>query len=643
MIKNRYKIHGQLGKGGMGTVYQATDTAVERQVAVKINLNPSPHARRQFEREARLLASLRHTNLPLVTDHFNEEESQYLVMDYVPGNDLSTRVKKEGAQPLDSVMEWAAQLGSALAYLHAQSPPVIHRDIKPANIKITPAGKAVLVDFGIAKASDQTVTTTGARGYTPGYAPPEQYGSASTGPYSDQYAFAATLYALLCGKAPVESIERMLDRETLIPANQVNPKIPTHVNSALDRALSVLPEDRYASIDEFSQSLASPAYKATQPKQALIPTKKIAPEKITKRKIPYFWIGILVLGIIALIVGLNTIFTSNDVTPTKITNNNTLPPPSAISVATATLVAVIPINTVTPSATPVPSPSPAPTAIGKGGLIAFTSNRGDGTIFQIYTMNPDGSNVTQLTFNLTHKSQPTWSPNGNKILFVADGGENFAVKMDQDIWVMDADGANQENLTFYEDDDTDPVWLPDGSKIAFASVRNTGLRQIYYMNSDGSELEFITRGYAVEYEPAWSPDGIWLAFSLSINDAPPTIGLRTGLGLDPRKYDVNSRVGFAKEPAWSPDGEFLVYTALDGGTEEIYIAVFDSKGAELSQLTSSVANRHPDFAPDGQWIVFTSNRDANNEIYVMNVAGSIEINLTNNSATDREPDWQPIP
>jgi serine/threonine-protein kinase len=102
-------------------------------------------------------------------------------MDYVPGEDLGSLIKREGAQSLKTVLNWASQLGNALTYLHQQTPPVIHRDIKPANIKLTPSGNVMLVDFGIAKAVESSQeTSTGARGMTPGYSPPEQYGTART-------------------------------------------------------------------------------------------------------------------------------------------------------------------------------------------------------------------------------------------------------------------------------------------------------------------------------------------------------------------------------------------------------------------------------------------------------------------------------
>ena len=276
LLKDRYLIEEQLGKGGMGAVYLATDTAVERKVAVKVNLNPSEEAKRQFEREARMLAVLRHPNLPLVTDHFVLDDAQYLVMDYVPGDDLSSLLKREGAQPLEEVLEWGRQLGAALTYLHKQMPAVIHRDIKPANIKITPEGQVILVDFGIAKTSEGGFTTAGARGYTPGYAPPEQYGAAPTGPYSDQYSLAATLYALLLGTPPTEAIDRILHQATLASPRTLDKRIPKHVDAALKRALSIDQNQRFLSVEEFAKALTNRKFTAAPP-------PKPAPKKRSAR------------------------------------------------------------------------------------------------------------------------------------------------------------------------------------------------------------------------------------------------------------------------------------------------------------------------------------------------------------------------
>jgi len=153
LINNRYRIVKKLGQGGFGAVYRAWDTNLNGPCAVKENFDTSPKAQKQFAREASLLFNLNHPHLPRVFDHFFiPGQGQYLVMDYIEGEDLQEMLQRVGgALPESQVIEWIGHVCDALDYLHTQNPPIIHRDIKPANIKITHPGKALLVDFGIAK------------------------------------------------------------------------------------------------------------------------------------------------------------------------------------------------------------------------------------------------------------------------------------------------------------------------------------------------------------------------------------------------------------------------------------------------------------------------------------------------------------
>jgi len=207
IINNRYRIVRLLCEGGFGAVYRAWDINLKGPVAVKENHEISPQAQKQFTHEAELLFKLRHPNLPRVTDHFFvPEQGQYLVMDYVEGEDLQTMLDARGGKPLpeQQVLPWVEQVCDALTYLHSQDPPILHRDIKPGNIKITPDGEAMLVDFGIAKVYDPDHhTTVGARAVTPGYSPPEQYGT-GTDAQSDVYARAASPDAALRAQAADE-------------------------------------------------------------------------------------------------------------------------------------------------------------------------------------------------------------------------------------------------------------------------------------------------------------------------------------------------------------------------------------------------------------------------------------------------------
>mgnify|MGYP005849442041 CR=1 FL=1 len=257
VLHNRYRVEQPLGQGGFGAVYRAIDLTLGVPCALKENTETSPEARRQFLHEAGILATLRHAGLPRVTDYFAiPGQGQYLVMDLVTGEDLQTRLDRaRRGLPPSEVLAWMAQVCDALAYLHSRQPPVIHRDIKPCNILITPAGQAVLVDFGVAKRGDAAARTTlGARAVSPGYSPPEQYGAARTDARSDIYALGATLYALLTGAQPVESVLRTVGTP-LPPPRALNPAIPPALEAVVLKAMAILPGERYASAREFSQAL----------------------------------------------------------------------------------------------------------------------------------------------------------------------------------------------------------------------------------------------------------------------------------------------------------------------------------------------------------------------------------------------------
>src|SRR5512137_2167770 len=169
VFNNRYRIVKLLGQGGFGAVYRAWDSNLNKPCALKENLDVSPEAQRQFMREATILANLSHPNLPRVTDHFSlPGQGQYLVMDFVEGEDLASLQQRQGgALPVGQVLGWINQVADALTYMHSLQPPVVHRDIKPANIRITPEGRAMLVDFGLVKIYDPGMQTTlGARAVT---------------------------------------------------------------------------------------------------------------------------------------------------------------------------------------------------------------------------------------------------------------------------------------------------------------------------------------------------------------------------------------------------------------------------------------------------------------------------------------------
>lgn len=243
IVKNRYRIERLIGTGGMGTVYEAFDQTFFRKVALKQTLLPDKTSKELFEREAQILAQLNHPFLPSVYDSFSDVNGYFLVMEYIEGKDLDTRMRERGV-PLseEEVIGWAIQILDALKYLHEQH--IIHRDIKPANITLTEGGEIFLVDFGIAK----RLREKSLHYYTINYASPEQIDRSGTTVQSDLFSFAATIYHLLTGKPPISVIERKVNanQEALPPPPGVNQRIQ-HV---LVQALNLDPDKRPASADD---------------------------------------------------------------------------------------------------------------------------------------------------------------------------------------------------------------------------------------------------------------------------------------------------------------------------------------------------------------------------------------------------------
>ncbi len=271
VLRERYQVREKIGQGGAGSIYLANDLRLAgRLCALKeVEYNRAfpndilEQAREQFSREATVLARLDHPNLPKVSDFFSIDLRDYIIMDYVPGQDLRSMIQNSKRQKIfldeQDILGWAAQLADALIYLHDQNPPIIHRDIKPSNLKLTPSGLIKLVDFGLVKIlapEEVTITIIHGQG-TALYTPIEQYGGddAHTDIRADIYSFAATLYHLLTNEPPTEARKRFIDPSSLIRPREFNPHISQRVEKTVLWAMSLHPDDRPNSIQEFRQAL----------------------------------------------------------------------------------------------------------------------------------------------------------------------------------------------------------------------------------------------------------------------------------------------------------------------------------------------------------------------------------------------------
>ncbi len=279
--------------------------------------------------------------------------------------------------------------------------------------------------------------------------------------------------------------------------------------------------------------------------------------------------------------------------------------------------------------------------------IAFVSHR-DGNP-EIYVMDINGGNQQNLTNNPRDDWNPSWSPDGKRIIFhsnreghVIDGRPTY------EIYVMDADGNNQQNLTNNPNDDSSPSWSPDGKQIVFASDREEPLRyfDIYVMDADGSNPQRITNNPRDDRYPSWSPDGERIAFSARREGH-----FENKFAITYEIYVMNADGGNQQRltenrkndwyPSWSPDGKQIVFASdRKGDLVNFEIYVMNADGENLQRLTENRKNdRSPSWSPGGEQIAFASDRKGDFEIYVMDADGGSLQNLTNNPDDDVSPAW----
>lgn len=650
LLNKRYRILEQRGGGGMGAVYRAHDQNLDVEVAVKENFFVSDESARQFQREARLLFELRHPGLPRVIDHFVVEgQGQYLVMDFIEGDDGREILEKSDA-PLDeeTVVGWARQILQALKYLHARQPPVIHRDVKPANIKITPGGQAILVDFGLAKEYDPTKSTTvGARAYTPGFAPPEQYGQGRTDPRTDIYSFGATLYNLLTNKIPADGLGRAMGKERLIAVRDLNPDVSPHVAAAIERATEVRPEDRFESAEAFEGALlaAKTAVQSPATKLAAVaPAQPVTAPPARRSNVPFI-IGAVVL--LAIGVGGTLLLTGN----VPGIDGSPPPPPTEVPLPTPTeepLVAAAgpteeptdppePTATLEPTEVPPPPESPTPAATPRGGgpgQIAFASERFG--LPQIFLIDLDGENLTQLSTLSDGACQPTWSPDGERLLFTSPCRQKRDEYPNAAIYVMNADGSGVSPLISLVGGVYDADW--SGQGIAFTYLENNQ-PSLWMAGPDGRAPVKISRGTARDRQPSWSPGGDRLALMNTSRAGGATIFWVFADGsFNGSNPDQVTRDQVANEPSWSAPGNLIAYAS----NQHIWVVPWDSVGFGAVRISDKGPNDGPAWSPDGQWMAFETWRDAaNHDIYVMTGNGGQPTRLTSHTAAEYHPAWRP--
>jgi Tol biopolymer transport system component len=625
----------------MGSVYRAVDENLGVEVAVKDNMFSSDDYARQFRREAILLANLRHPNLPRVTDHFIiDGQGQYLVMDYIEGEDLRQRMERVGVLPEEEVCLIGAAVCDALSYLGGRKPPIIHRDIKPGNVKITPQGQIFLVDFGLAKTLiGSQATTTGARAMTPGYSPPEQYGTARTDQRSDVFSLGATLYAALTGATPEDALARAMDQGELTPIRKYNPHVSRRMAAVIEKALEVRPDDRFQTADEFKAALLGVsnlarrregAYNVEPPPEedkplpadsALLPPEtplrqtglaekapsilpistpfdeqeaprqeKARPRKRKKRigcLVPILLFTALMTAVLLLVYRFDPGMPSRAYGLYWPTISAYLPSSGAQANGVASPVA----STSTPTLTLSP---PTPTIT----LRMIADDSPTATLAPSQTLEP--------TIAPTDTPTPFPTPTGGgggQIAFASKASGNFQ------IYAINSDGTGRRQITNLPEGACQPDWSPDGKRLVFISPCDTindyyPGSAMYIINEDGKGLLPLPTLAGGDYDPKWSPDGNKIAFTSLRNSGRPQLYV---LNLEDNLVTpISEKFLTDFQPSWSPDGKQIVFISTRKQGQQVWVMDADGKNPQqLTRRNNGILNYRPSYSPDGKNIIFT--------------------------------------
>lgn len=694
-----YRIEREIGRGGMAVVYLAYHKRLERPVALKVLQEHLQHDAAlvdRFRLESRAAARLEHKNIVAVYDAGEADGHDYIAMEYVEGESLADILQRVSAPlPVDFVISVVNQVAGALDYAHQRG--IVHRDIKPSNILVRENGHVLLTDFGIAHAASlSSLTDAGTVWGTPQYMSPEQAAGLAVDGRSDVYSLGILTYQMLAGRKPFQS-----DTAPVAPYKHVyqqipdvreaNPGLPASVSTVLWTATAKDPQRRYPTAGVFSRSLRT----SLQPAPHSVPV--VAPSSsgeggrsgyclliaigalLGLAAVAFVAWGLMrdVLPSFSLLPATNTpAATVATATPTG-TLLIMAPPltPTATNTPTITMTPTpLPTETPTPrptatpqpTATPLPSPtrtptpSPTPPPVPR---IAYVSDRtGDP---QIFLINSDGTNDVQLTFE-GRNEHPFWSKSGTLLFFTSDRGNGSA------LWSMNPDGSEQSELLsapgataysispdglhtafarltaeeydIYLDgavwaalpgDQLGYLWAPDASRIVFDNA--TGPKIIYTVAVGSTEPTALTEPDYASWNPTWAPDSDHIAFA-STRDG--NAGIYTMALSDRELVRLTPLEAWSQVPSWSPDGGAIAHVsgAPEGGWS-LYLMGAD--GSARSPILSPVYPETPAAWSSDSSQLAVIILDGDQELVRIYRDGSGFMRLTDNTADDWDPAWEP--
>jgi len=590
-VLSHFRLIERVGAGGMGVVWKAEDTVLGREVALKVlpeGVSRNPRSLARFGQEARLLAALNHPNIATIHGIEHADDISMLVMEYVEGQTISQHLAALGPWTFDQALPLFEQMAEALQDAHEAG--IIHRDLKPDNIKVTPAGKVKILDFGLAKAysSDTampvsqnsptvevSLTQSGVAVGTAIYMSPEQMAGLTLDGRSDLFQLGMVFCQMLTGRHPFEG------------------PTPFDIQHAILRSVpSVVPTPDQAPQD-FSRILG----------------------KLLEKSLEYRYPDAR-----ALLVDLRTLKrnTSSESALPSVLDSRVKP----LSATSHSFVHRRPLATAVGALLVVVG-----IALGVTGLLHLlaTSPVSSPVPSRLVPLLDVGGNALNASF----------SPDSKSVVFASDRGGNW------DLWIALVSGGDPVQITDTPEIETGPAWSPDGSTVVFEKMRRDGqATDLFLMPALGGEARKIIENAS---DPAWSPDGRWIAFADASEGWPRIAKVSPG---DPGKLVPVTEPDegfFHRRPCWSRDGREIVYSRSAGGASGQLWRVPSGGGAPepITDGSDGSANNSPSMTPDGRYIVYASDRGGATNLWRIPIDGGRPERVTSGPGPDEQPRVSP--
>ena len=651
-----YRIGEMLGGGGMGVVYRAEDTRLDRSVAIKLlapELTRDPTAKARFLQEARAVSALDHPNVCTVYEVGEAGLGQlYLVMPCYDGETLRQKIAARGPLPVAEALDVALQALKGLAKAHRHG--IVHRDVKPANLMVTADGVVKILDFGIAKlarigadaAAD--LTRTGARIGTPAYMSPEQVRGEEVDERSDLWSLGVVLYEMLAGVRPACGPGAAEPG----PVRRLRPDAPSGVEGILRRLLARDRQERYAT----AEAALSDVRVLLGISGPLTATGDLVP--VPRRALRLGAGAALSLVVLAIAAGYwlrregeappsspafsrVTDQAGRELFPSLSPDGNFFVYAKVSGGTSDVHMQRIgggnPINLTpeTPWADTQPAYSP------DGQQIAFRSERDGGGLF---LMGATGESVRRLT-DFGHN--PSWSPDGRKIVFATEGisepTSRFSISQ---LWTVDVATGDLKRIV--EEDAVQPSWSPGGSRIAYWGVPvRGGKRTISTVAASGGEPVRAAGDGSLAWNPVWSADGAWLYFASDRSGSMSLWRLRIDEASGQVRGEpepVATPSSWSAMPSPSRDGKRMLYVS-DGSESNVVKMAFDPEAGKVAGPPVAVTQgsrmvRSVSVSPDERWITFQAVAPRE-DVFVARSDGSGLLRLTDDLHKDRLPRWSP--